>query len=95
LLAMNAFSPESFIPAKQTFMPRALVDRNTDFNLVIFDQSGGIVFETNDASNAWDGIDKRNGQMVEANKTLVWKVAIKNPLDGEKPVYQGTVVRQQ
>jgi cytoskeletal protein RodZ len=95
LLAMNAFTPESFITAKQTFMPRALVDRNTDFTLVIFDQSGAVVFETNDATNAWNGIDKRNGQMVEANKTFVWKVTLKNPLDGEKPVYQGTVVRQQ
>jgi|688.fasta_scaffold374983_1 cytoskeletal protein RodZ len=95
LLAMNAFTPESFITAKQTFMPRALVDRNTDFTLVIFDQSGAVVFETKDATNAWNGIDKRNGQMVEANKTFVWKVTLKNPLDGEKPVYQGTVVRQQ
>jgi hypothetical protein len=95
LLAMNAFTPESYITAKQTFMPRALVDRNTDFTLVIFDQSGAVVFETNDATNAWNGIDKRNGQMVEANKTFVWKVTLKNPLDGEKPVYQGTVVRQQ
>jgi hypothetical protein len=95
LLAMNAFTPESYITAKQTFMPRALVDRSTDFTLVIFDQSGAVVFETNDATNAWNGIDKRNGQMVEANKTFVWKVTLKNPLDGEKPVYQGTVVRQQ
>lgn len=95
LLAMNAFTPESFIPTKQTFMPRALVERNTDFTLVIFDQSGAIVFETNDATNAWNGIDKRNGQMVEPNRTFAWKVTVKNPLDGEKPVYQGTVVRQQ
>lgn len=94
LLAMNAFTPESYITAKQTFMPRALVDRNTDFTLVIFDQSGAVVFETSDATNAWNGIDKRNGQMVEANKTFLWKVTLKNPLDGEKPVYQGTVVRQ-
>jgi hypothetical protein len=43
-----------------------------------------IKLETNDATNAWNGIDKRNGQMVEFNKSFVWKVVLKNPMKGER-----------
>lgn len=61
-------------------MPYALIKRNTGFSLIIIDtDDGGIVFESSDASNPWDGIDKRNGQLVNKNKTFIWKVTLTSP----------------
>ena len=75
-------------------MPFALTQRKTAFNLIIIDPSdGGIVFESSDASNAWDGYDKRNGKMAVANKAYIWKVNIANPEHKENIEYKGTIVR--
>ena len=75
-------------------MPYALLIRNTPFSMIIIDPSdGGIVFSSNDASNAWDGNDKRNGKMVAPNKAYIWKVNITNPEQKEKQEYKGTIVR--
>ena len=94
LLAVNAFDPLSDDRRKNTFMPYALTKRNTSFSLIIIDaDDGGIVFESSDASNPWDGIDKRNGQLVNKNKALIWKVTLSSPEKNEKSVYKGTITR--
>lgn len=94
LLAVNAFNPLSDDRRKNTFMPYALIKRNTGFSLIIIDtDDGGIVFESSDASNPWDGIDKRNGQLVNKNKTFIWKVTLTSPEKNEKSVYKGTIIR--
>jgi hypothetical protein len=94
LLAVNAFDPFSNDNRKSTFMPFALLKRETPFTLIIIDPSdGGIVFSSSDASNAWDGNDKRNGKMVAPNKAFIWKVTISNPEQKEKQEYKGTIVR--
>jgi hypothetical protein len=93
LLAVDAFNPNSTIDANKTFMPYALTERNTPFTLMILDPSTGVViFETSDASQPWTGVDRRNGQMVEFNKSFVWKVVLKNPMKGERSDYAGSVV---
>lgn len=94
LLAVNAFDPYSSDTRKNTFMPYALLKRNTPFTMIIIDPSdGGLVFECNDAQNAWDGIDRRTGKMVNTNKAYLWKVSLMQPSIGEKSDYLGTVVR--
>lgn len=94
LLAVNAFDPLSDDRRKNTFMPYALTKRNTSFSLIIIDaDDGGIVFESSDASNPWDGIDKRNGQLVNKNKAFIWKVTLASPEKNEKTVYKGTITR--
>ena len=94
LLAVNAFNPLSDDRRKNTFMPYALTKRNTGFSLIIIDtDDGGIVFESSDASNPWDGIDKRNGQLVNKNKAFIWKVTLTSPEKNEKSVYKGTITR--
>jgi hypothetical protein len=94
LLATNTFTSTSSDPRKSTFMPYALKVRNVDFKLTIIDPSNGaIVFETSDASEGWNGIDKRSGQLVEVQKPYVWVVRISNPLPGEQPEYKSTVIR--
>lgn len=94
LLAVNAFDPFSSDNRKNTFMPYALTLRKTAFKLLIIDPAdGGIVFESNDASNPWDGYDKRNGKMINANKACIWKVTIHTPEQKENREYKGTIVR--
>ncbi|MEN9999251.1 MAG: hypothetical protein RI922_2241 [Bacteroidota bacterium] len=94
LLAVNGFDPMSGDNRINSFIPRGLVERSADFRMIIIDPTdGAIIFETNDVSNPWRGLDKRNGQMVSANKAFIWKVTLNNPLKGENPEYKGTIVR--
>ncbi len=94
LLATNTFTSTSSDPRKSTFMPYALKVRNVDFKLTIIDPSNGaIIYETSDASEGWNGLDKRNGQLVDAQKPFIWIVRLMNPLPGELPEYKSTVIR--
>ncbi len=94
LLAVNAFDPSSNDNRLNSFMPFALTQRNVDFSMIIIDpKDGAVIFETNDATNHWTGTDKRNGQMVPANKAYIWKVIIQNPVKGEKSEYKSTIIR--
>lgn len=94
LLAVNAFNPQSLDSRNNTFMPFALTIRQTPFKLIILDpDNGGLIFQSTDADNAWDGIDRRDGKMVPSNKAYIWKVVLQNPLAGEKGEYRGTIVR--
>jgi len=94
LLAVNAFNPNSLDSRNNTFIPYALKVRNTPFRMVIIDpDNGGVVFETSDASQGWDGIDRRDGKLVGPNKTFLWKVTLSQPEAGEKPEYKGTIIR--
>jgi len=94
LMAVNGFDPMSSDNRINSFIPRGLVERSADFRMIIIDPTdGAIIFETSDVSNPWRGLDKRNGQMVSANKAYIWKVTLNNPLKGENPEYKGTIVR--
>ena len=94
LLAVNAFNPNTNDAKRNCFMPFALTQRTTEFMLTIIDpKDGSIIFETNDTSNPWRGIDQRTNTMVNTNSTYIWKVIISSPLKGEKSMYQGTITR--
>lgn len=94
LLAVNAFDPLSTDSRKNSFMPYALSIRTTAFNLLIIDPSTGeIVFQSTDATKVWDGIDKRDGKLVNENKAFIWKVTLAAPEKNEKSVYKGTIIR--
>lgn len=93
LMAVDAFNPNSTIDANRTFMPFALTERNVAFKLIIIDPlTGAVIFESADASQAWDGTDKRNGQMVDFNKSYIWKVSLNKSLPGERSDYSGTIL---
>jgi hypothetical protein len=94
LLAVNAFDPLSDDSRKNTFMPYALSKRNSAFSLIIIDpDNGGIVFESSDYSKPWEGIDKRDGKLVDESKVYIWKVTLASPEKNEKSVYKGTIIR--
>ena len=94
LLAVNAFNPQSLDSRNSRFMPYALTIRQTPFKLIVLDpDNGGLIFESTDENNAWDGIDRRDGKLVPGNKAYIWKVVIQHPVAGEKGEYRGTIVR--
>jgi hypothetical protein len=94
LLAVNSFSPSSHDVRRINFMPYALTIRNTPFVLSILDpDNGGTIFTSNDASQQWDGIDRRTGNLVPLDKAFIWRVVLSSPNKGEKSIYKGTIVR--
>ena len=75
-------------------MPRALVEReNVKFTMIIVSpEDGHIMYETSDASQGWNGVDRTTGEALPYQKTFIWKVTIENPEAGERPVYGGSSV---
>jgi hypothetical protein len=93
LLAPTAFDPSDLDPRNNRFIPYALQKRNTAFEMFILDpENGNIVFKSNSADNAWDGIDRTTNQLVKYGKAFIWKVSLKNPLPGEKSDYTGNII---
>ena len=94
LLAVDAFSPSENNIKTNTFIPFALTVRNVRFTMTIIDsKNGGIVYQTIDANQPWDGIDKRTGVLVNASESFIWKVTLDNPEQGESSIYKGVVIR--
>ena len=94
LLAPTGFSPSNIDARLNRFMPYALLQRNTPFELIIIDtKNGATLFQTNDENNAWDGIDRRTGELVPVGSIWAWKVVLKYPQIGENPEYSGTITR--
>lgn len=93
LMAPDAFTPNSAVEVKRTFMPYALIERNVLFTMTIIDpKDGHTIFETRDANAGWDGTDIRNGQSV-AYGSYLWNVVIESKAANEKKnKYIGEVV---
>lgn len=76
-----------------TFMPLALKERNTPFELYIYDsKTGRVIFKTTDASNGWNGVDSNTGEVLKVGSVVMWKVVLGDPNPGEPKEYKGTVV---
>ncbi len=94
LMAPSGFRPLDLDARTNRFIPFALTKRNVQFEMIIVDpQTSRIVFKSNSAENAWDGIDMNSGELVFVNKLFIWKVILKNPEPKEKSEYTGTIVR--
>ncbi|HLU87054.1 MAG TPA: PKD domain-containing protein [Taishania sp.] len=93
LMAPTAFVPNSTDSRKNKFIPYALTIRNTDFKMYIIDpHSGTVIFET-ESREGWDGYDKNTKQLVDTNKSFVWKVVLVTPEPNEQKEYSGVVTR--
>lgn len=93
LMAVNTFKPNDTDTRNSSFMPFSLTERDVRFNLTIVDPNdNGVVFTSDNADNAWDGTDQRNGKMTQAGKVYIWRVQIYNPEKNERPIYTGTII---
>lgn len=94
LLAPTAFVTNSPDERNKTFMPYALVERNTPFELYIYDpKTGRVIFTSNDVNNPWNGFDKNANEIVPEGSTWLWKVILHKPNAGEPAEYKGTIQR--
>jgi hypothetical protein len=92
LLAPSGFRPMDSDSRTKTFMPFALKERNTPFQLIVIDpRDGHILFQSNDENRGWDGIDNKTGQLASNSTNYLWKVNLEKPLKGEKQNYSGSV----
>lgn len=74
----NAFSPDGD-GKNDEFGPVADDFSNVDYHFVIYDKLGTIVFETNNPSKKWDGINQRTNKIASTTPDVfVWKIVIKD-----------------
>lgn len=93
LLAPTAFNVNSMDQRNRTFIPYALTQRDTPFELIIIEPASGRVVYRTTSIQGWDGIDQGTGELIPANKPYVWKVTLAQPLKGEKKEYSSVVTR--
>ncbi len=93
LNAQKGIDMNSSDPRVSTFMPYALKERNTPFELYIYDaKSGRVIYKTTDSSAGWNGVDNNTGEVLANGSVVLWKVVLGNPNPGEPREYKGTVV---
>lgn len=94
LLAVTGFNPEQANPKNATFIPYALLERNTPFEMLIIDpRTGETVYKTSDVSQPWNGVDIRTNELVKPGTTFIWKVKLFAPEKNESSDYKGTITR--
>jgi hypothetical protein len=93
LNAQEAIDLNSNDSRVSTFMPHALKERKTPFELYIYDaKSGRVIYKTTDVSAGWNGVDSNTGEVLKNGTVVLWKVVMGNPNPGEPREYKGTLV---
>lgn len=91
----NIYVPNSFTPnadgQNDVFAPRGVGIDPTQYSLLIYDRWGGLVFESNDLNQPWDGRYQGTTKMA-ANGVYVWKIVAHDSTDdSDGHDYNGTV----
>jgi gliding motility-associated-like protein len=90
----NLLAPNSFTPngdgINDFFVPEALKTMNTSFTMTIYSQSEGLIFETKNINQQWDGSNQQNGTNC-AEGTYIWVVSLINS-EGKSEQYKGAVL---
>jgi len=89
----NFYTPSAFTPngdgVNDTFYPMGEGVEKLEYDMMIFDRWGGLVFQTTDMNKAWDGTI----QGLPANGGVyVWKVFTKDQYTGEEFEHIGHVM---
>jgi hypothetical protein len=82
----NAFNPKSSIEENRTFKPK--IAYITDYQIIIYDNYGSKVYESNDPISGWDG-KFATGKLAPAS-SYIYYTSFKNAI-GEKIVLKGVV----
>lgn len=91
----NMYVPNSFTPngdaQNDVFAPRGMGIDPNEYRLEIYDRWGGIIFESSDLNQPWDGRVQGTTKMAQ-NGIYIWKiVAIDITDERENRTYTGTV----
>jgi len=89
---LTLFIPNSFTPngdlINDIFKPVADPSKVKDYQMVIFNEWGELVFETDNISNGWDGLNINAG----ANNLFIYKIVVYSKLTESRFEYMGTVL---
>lgn len=88
LYAPNAFTPDGD-GLNEVFLPQGTGIDPDNYELLIFDRWGNLLFRTEDMHQGWDGTVRGNKKLVQED-TYVWKVIVKDIMDATH-IYTGHV----
>ncbi|MFT4753590.1 MAG: gliding motility-associated-like protein [Salibacteraceae bacterium] len=91
----NIYVPNSFTPngdgQNDVFAPRGIGLDESQYSLQIYDRWGGLVFESNDLTQPWDGRHQGTSNIAQ-NGVYVWKIVAHDVTDDSNGHdYNGTV----
>lgn len=88
----NIFVPNAFTPdgdgLNDTFLPSVFGFAEDDYELMIFDRWGILIFNSTDKYQEWDGTYKGQPCMVDA---YIWKIQAVDKYTGEKSTFRGHI----
>jgi gliding motility-associated-like protein len=91
---LNVFIPNSFTPDGNEYnnMFTPVVDGGgiEDYTMLIYDRWGGLVYETNDLEEGWNGSFNNTGDTLPVG-TYTYKVEVKRGSDPNKKAFTGHV----
>ena len=87
----NTFTPD-FDEFNQTFQPVFTSGFDPmDFNMLIFNRYGEVIFETNNADIGWDGTYGASSNQFVKDGTYVWKIEFKETMSDKRHVHTGHI----
>lgn len=91
----NVYVPNSFTPngdgQNDVFAPRAVGLDESKYKLMVYDRWGGLIFESNNLAQPWDGRVAGTNKIAE-NGVYVWRIVAQDNTDNpEGHIYHGTV----
>lgn len=90
----NLLAPNSFTPngdgTNDYFIPAALNRLNCRFIMTIYSASDGLIYETENINQPWDGINQKTGERCKEGQ-YVWVVKLTNQ-KGEIENYKGALL---
>ena len=86
----NSFSPQNIDGINDLFLPviTSGFDKN-NFSFVVYNRWGEIIFETNDVTSGWNGLDSDGNLYPDGS--YVWELTLRGILDDATNVYRGHV----
>ena len=73
----NAFTPSNNDGLNDMFMPKGVGIDPDNFEMLIFDRWGNMIFKTTDVNKGWDG-RANHGANIAQEDTYVWKINTKD-----------------
>ena len=87
----NTFTPD-FDDYNQFFTPIFTSGFDPlDYNLLIYNRWGEVIFESNDASIGWDGTYGASSDKIVRDGTYIWKIEFKETMTDKRHVHTGHV----
>lgn len=87
----NTFTPDND-DFNEVFLPVFTAGFDPfDYNLLIFNRWGEVVFESNDATVGWDGTYGAESQEIVKDGTYIWKIEFKETMSDKRHVHSGHV----